>query len=220
MSNSSKETEKNVKTPQRAQIQSRDWFAIMWCWANWYNLLTWSKWDKCLNIYQKNCLCHIKTQRHIFNWYYQSCVTKLDVGVFALQLLLSPSLIKFCSIYTLAWETDSGYHCFRTSNIITNYCNTCLIFWYLTSLLLNVLLGFEQTTSPLLSYNWEVRFPKLTCCWKWIGCFMPCSMYTWIFNLGRVWAIGQSLERWQPTSKSNPIHPSRRHVCELWTCAV
>ena len=97
----------------------------------------------------------IKTQRHIFNWYYQSCVTKLDVGVFARQLLLSPSLIKFCSIYTLAWETGPAYYCFRTSNIITNYCNTCLIFWYLTSLLLNVLLGFEQKTSPLLGYNWK-----------------------------------------------------------------
>ena len=105
MSNSSKATEKNVKTTQRAQIQSGDW--LIWCWANWYNPLICSEWDKCLNIYQKNCLCHIKTQRHIFNWYYQSCVTKLDVGVFALQLLLSPSLIKFCSIYTLAWETDS-----------------------------------------------------------------------------------------------------------------
>ena len=99
-----------------------------------------------------------KTQRHIFSWYFQLCVTKLDVGVFALQLFLSPSLIKFCSIYTLAWETDLAYYCFRTSNIITNYCNTCcLTFWYMTSLLLNILLGFEQKTSPLLSYNREVR---------------------------------------------------------------
>ena len=150
MSNSSKETEKNVKTPQRAQIQSRDWFAIMWCWANWYNLLTWSKWDKCLNIYQKNCLCHIKTQRHIFNWYYQSCVTKLDVGVFALQLLLSPSLIKFCSIYTLAWETDSVYYCFRTSNIIENYCNTCYI---------DDIVIFDIFIAECFAWFWANNFP-------------------------------------------------------------
>ena len=130
----------------------------------------------------------IKTQRHIFNWYYQSCVTKLDVGVFALQLFLSPSLIKFCSIYTLAWETDSAYYCFRTSNIIANYCNTCcLTFWYMTSLLLNVLLGFEQKTPPLLSYNREVRIRP----WR-VGLFDFGS------GSGRVWPkkFGFQVNKW------------------------